>query len=298
MRWLANQGYLLMVVTSLFWSGNAIIGRGVHEVIPPVGLAFWRWAVTLPIFVALAWPYLKRDLPVLIQHWRWMVFLAALAIAGYNTIVYTGLDYTTAINMVLINSARPAIIVLMSYLFFGVSVRGWQAVGLILGFLGAAVILFRGDVERLVAFELNFGDLWIFVATIVWALYTVFLPKRPPIHPASFMAYSVVIGLVLLLPFYLWEAIAVEAVPLVADTVGAVLFLALFSSVVAYLGYNRVVELLGANVAGTSSYLVMAFGVVLAIVVLGEAFHLFHAAGLALLLAGTYLATRKKAKPL
>jgi len=298
MRWLTNQGYVLMVITGLFWSGNAIVGRGVHEIVPPVGLAFWRWAATLPIFVALAWPYLRRDLPVLLQHWRWMLVLPALAIALYNTIIYFGLDHTTAINMVLINSARPAVIVLLSYLIFHVTVSGMQSIGLVLGFIGTGVILFQGELARIATLELNIGDLWIFVATIVWAVYTVFLPKRPPIHPASFMAYSVMIGLILMLPFYVWETVAVEAVPLVAEAVWAVLFLAVFSSVIAHMGYNRIVELLGANKAGATSYLVMAFGVIIAIIVLGEEFHPFHAAGLAMLLTGTYLATRKETKPL
>ena len=298
MRWLTNQGYVLMVITGLFWSGNAIVGRGVHEIVPPVGLAFWRWAATLPIFVALAWPYLRRDLPVLLQHWRWMLVLSALAIALYNTIIYFGLDHTTAINMVLINSARPAVIVLLSYLIFHVTVSGMQSIGLVLGFIGTGVILFQGELARIATLELNIGDLWIFVATIVWAVYTVFLPKRPPIHPASFMAYSVMIGLILMLPFYVWETVAVEAVPLVAEAVWAVLFLAVFSSVIAHMGYNRIVELLGANKAGATSYLVMAFGVIIAIIVLGEEFHPFHAAGLAMLLTGTYLATRKETKPL
>ena len=90
MRWLTGHGYVLMVITGLFWSGNAIVGRGVHEIVPPVGLAFWRWATTLPIFMAIAWPHLKKDLPVLLQHWKWMGFLSALGIALYYRRQRTG----------------------------------------------------------------------------------------------------------------------------------------------------------------------------------------------------------------
>ena len=100
----------------------------------------------------------------------------------------------------------------------------------------------------------------------------------------------------MMLPFYLWETLAVEPVPLVAQAVWAVLFLAIFASVIAHMGYNRIVELLGANKAGVTSYLVMAFGVLIAIVGLGEEFHVYHAVGLVMLLAGTYLATRKEGK--
>jgi drug/metabolite transporter (DMT)-like permease len=296
MRWLTNQGYVLMTLTALVWSGNAIVGRAVHEIVPPFGLAFWRWAATLPVVVIIAWPFLRRDFPAVVRGWRWMVFLAAIGITVYNSVIYLGLDHTTAINMVLINSARPAMIVALSFIAFRERVTTTQTVGLVLGFLGTFVVLFRGEFERVATLQLNIGDMFIFVATVSWAVYTVFLPKRPPIHGASFMAYSVLIGVLLLLPFYLWESATIETVPLVAETIWAVLFLSLGASVIGHMGYNRIVELLGANVAGVTSYLVMAFGVVIAIIALGEAFHAYHAAGLALLLVGTYLATRKEAK--
>jgi drug/metabolite transporter (DMT)-like permease len=295
MRWILNNGYILMIATSVSWASNSVIGRAVHEVVPPIGLAFWRWAATLPFFIAFAWPYMRRDWPVLLANWRWMLFLCTLGIAMYNTIIYFGLDHTTAINMVLINAMRPAVIVLLSFLIYRVTVGRIQALGLFCGFIGTLVILARGDLSVLLGVEFNIGDLWICVATLIWAVYTVFLPKRPQIHPASFMAYSVLIGLVLMLPFYIWETATVEAVPLNAEAISAIVALAVFSSVIGHMGYNRIVDLKGANVAGVTSYLVMAFGVLMAILFLGEDFHAFHAAGLALLVVGSYLATRKEA---
>ena len=295
MHWVLNQSYILMVATSVSWASNSIIGRAVHDVVPPIGLAFWRWAATLPFFIAFAWPYLRRDWPVLVANWRWMVFLATLGIAMYNTIIYFGLDHTTAINMVLINAVRPAIIVTLSFLIYRITVGRSQTVGLAFGFIGTLVILARGDIAVLVGVEFNIGDLWICVATLIWAIYTVFLPKRPQrMHPASFMAYSVLIGLLLMLPFYVWETATVQAVPLNAEAMWAIAALAVFSSVIGHMGYNRIVDLKGANVAGVTSYLVMAFGVLMAIMFLGEEFHAFHAVGLALLVVGSYLATRKE----
>jgi drug/metabolite transporter (DMT)-like permease len=298
MRGLLNSGPVLMLVTSLFWSTNSVVGRGVHDIVPPVGLAFWRWAVTLPIFALMAAPYLRRDWATLKTDWGWLAFLAALGIAGYNAIIYFALHYTTAINMVLINAQRPIIIVALSYGLYRTKVSRMQTLGLVLGFLGTLVVMSRGDVDVLLRFEFNSGDLWIFVGTVIWAVYTVFLPKRPAIHPTSFMFYLVGVGTFILLPLYLWESTTVKAVPLDWDAVGAILFLAIFSSVIGHMGYNRLVELRGANVAGVTSYLVMAFGVVLAILILGEAFHTYHAAGLALLVAGSYLASLKDKRAL
>lgn len=295
MRWILNQGYILMVATSLAWGSNAVIARGVHDSVPPIGLAFWRWAATLPFFIAVAWPYMRRDWPIMLRKWPWMVFLATLGIATYNTVIYFGLDQTTAINMVLINAVRPAVIVLLSFIIFRVTVARGQALGLFFGFLGAVVILVRGDLAVLFGLQFNQGDLIICIGTMVWATYTVYFPKRPDIHPASFMAYAVIIGLLLMAPFYIWETLTVEAVPFTAETAWAVAGLALFASIIGHMGYNRIVDLMGPNAAGVTSYLVMAFGVIMAIIFLGEEFHPYHAVGLALLVVGSYLATRKEA---
>lgn len=295
MKWLTHNGYLLMAVTAAVWSGNAIIGRGVHEIVPPIGLAYWRFVATLPLFAILAWPHLRKDLPIALKHWPIMLVLGVLSIAVYNTFIYFGLDHTTAINMVLINTSRPVMIVILSFVFFRLTVTGLQSIGLFLGLVGTGVIVFRGDLDVLLGLKLNIGDLWVLAATVAWAIYTVFFHKKPKIHATSFLTFGVVIGLIFLTPFYIWEAIYVEAVPLVPTTYWSVAYLAVFSSVIAYLGYNRVVELLGANRAGTTSYLIPIFGVALAIPLLGETFHMFHAIGIALLLVGTYLASRAKA---
>lgn len=284
-----------MIATSLSWASNSVIGRAVHEIVPPIGLAFWRWAATLPFFLIMGWPYMRRDWPILLGNWKWMLFLATLGIAVYNTVIYFGLDHTTAINMVLINAVRPAIIVSLSFLFYRITVSRGQAIGLFAGFIGTVVILARGDLGVLLGVQFNIGDLWICVGTVVWAVYTVFFPKRPQLHPASFMAYSVSIGLLIMLPFYIWESVNVETVPLKAEALWAIAGLAVFASIVGHMGYNRIVDLMGANVAGVTSYLVMAFGVILAVVFLGEEFHPYHAVGLALLVVGSYLATRKEA---
>jgi len=187
MRLNVNSGYALIVLVAAIWSANALIGRGTHEIIPPIGLTFWRFAVALPIFVALAWPHLRADIPKAIAAWPTMLALSVLGVSTYNSFIYIGLDHTTAINMVLINTARPVIIVLMSLAFFRVQVNGLQAVGLALGLVGTGVIVFRGDMERLFDLSLNIGNLWVLAATIAWAIYTVFLHKRPKLHPADFL---------------------------------------------------------------------------------------------------------------
>jgi drug/metabolite transporter (DMT)-like permease len=294
LRWLLNQGYPLMILTAAAWSGNAVVGRGVTELVPPIGLAFWRWSLALPIFIAIAWPYLRRDFPIALANWPILVFLSVISVAMYNTFIYIGLNSTLAINAMLIHTGRPVAIVLLSYLIFRRKISAVQGIGLLIGLAGTAAIVLRGEWNLIAGISFNKGDLWIAVASFGWAIYTVFLHKRPKIHSASMMTFAVVIGLAFLAPFYLWESIYVRTVPVAPVSFWSVGFLAVISTVVAYMGYNKTVELLGANRAGLISYLVLFFGAVLAIIFLGEELAGYHGAGGGLIIIGTYLATKQK----
>ncbi len=293
---LLNNGYLLMILTMVIWSGNPLIGRGMHEILPPIGLAFWRWAIALPIFLILAGPRLRADWPVALRHWPIMVVLAVISVTAFNTLVYIGLQSTMAINSMLISTARPMIIVAMTFLFFGERINTVQAAGLVLALGGTATIMLRGNFDILGGVQLNPGDFWIVGATVAWAVYTVFLNKRPPIHPTSFMAFMVIIGLPLLAPLYLWEAFYVRPMPLVPEAFWSIGYLAFFGSAIAFFSFNRSVQLLGPNTAGLMAYLGPAIGSTGAIVLLGEQFRLYHGVGIAFILLGIYLGSRGRSK--
>ncbi|MFP6736644.1 MAG: DMT family transporter [Rhodospirillales bacterium] len=284
-----------MIVTALAWSGNHVVGRGVAELVPPIGLGFWRWSLALPIFLVIAWPHLRRDLPLALANWKIMVFLSVISVSMYNSFIYIGLNSTLALNSILINTARPVAIVLLSYFIFRRGISVVQGIGLAVGLLGTAAIVLRGEWNLIAGIALNPGNIWIAVASFGWAIYTVFLHKRPPIHDASMMTFAVIIGLAVLAPFYVWESLYVRPVPIAPVSFWSVGYLAVISTVVAYLGYNRTVEILGANRAGLISYLVFLFGAILAIIFLGEELAVYHGVGGVLIVIGTYLATRRKA---
>jgi len=294
MKWLYNQAYLLLIITAVTWSGISLIARATHETIPPIGLAFWRWALTFPIFLLIAWPYLRQQWPEVMKHWKIMLFLSLLSVTAYNTIIYFGLDQTTATNALLINTVRPVIIVFLSMLILQERINSLQALGFLLAIFGTGAIMVQGDPSILLTLEFNQGDILIVVATICWALYTVYLPKRPKINPAVFMTVTVGWGMAMLFPFYLYEAIFIEAVPVSMETVWSVGYLALISTVIAYLCYNRTVELVGANKAGLVSYIMPVVGTFLAWLLLDEQFEIYHAIGIALIVVGVLFATRSK----
>jgi len=285
--------YLLAALAPLLWSGNFILGRALNQTIPPIALSFWRWAVALLIVLPFALPLLRGQWGLVRRHWVVPSLLAVLGVTNFNTSVYLGLQTTTVTNAVLLVSTTPVLIVFLSFLLLRQRVSPRQGAGILLSLAGVAVIVARGDLQALVALRLNGGDLWVLGAVASWALYSVCLRWRPAgLDPLAFLTATMVIGLVPLLPLYLWELGRGLRFEVDAVTLGAIGYIALFPSVLAYVLWNRAVAELGANRTGQLLHLMPAFGAVLAIPLLGERMHGFHLAGIGLIAAGIALPTR------
>jgi drug/metabolite transporter (DMT)-like permease len=287
--------YLLLVLTALFWSGNFIVARAVHLNVPPIGLVFWRWFGAMIVVLPFAWRPMRADWPVIRRHWRIILALAAIGVASFNTLVYIGLQTTTALNAVLLQSAIPICIFIFAYVIFRDTVRPVQALGILLSLSGILAIVARGELATIPGLAFNRGDLLVFAAVVLWAIYSVLLHKRPALHPLSFLTLTIIISVVLLAPLYAWEHLSGRVMHLDRPTVLAVGYVAIFPSVLAYMFYNRGVDLIGANRAGTFIHLMPLFGSIMAILFLGETFHLYHAIGIALILGGLMLAARHHA---
>ncbi|WP_114861951.1 DMT family transporter [Azospirillum brasilense] len=292
-RRLFDQAWLLMMLPPLFWSSNAVLGRAVSGEVPPVGLAFWRWTLGMLLVLPFAWRHLRHDARALAKQWPVVLLLSALGIAVFNTFLYVGLHTTTALNAVMMQSSMPVLIVLMSLALFGDRVTPLQGVGIAVSLAGALTLIARGDPAVLIGLQLAAGDLWVLAAVLGYAAYTALLRRRPAVHGLSFIAVTFAGGAAMLLPFYLWESVGGNPMPITPTALGAVAYVALFPSIAAYLCFNRAVALVGANTAGMCIHLMPVFGSVLAILFLGEQPHLYHAAGIGLIAAGILLATRR-----
>jgi drug/metabolite transporter (DMT)-like permease len=289
--------YVLLVLTTLFWSGNFVLGRAVNAIFTPFTLSFWRWAVALAILLPFVWTSLREQGPLIRRHWPILLLLSLLGVVNFNTFVYIGLQSTTATNAVLMLSVTPVLIVALSFLLLRQTVTGWQALGIAISLVGVLVLVGRGEPRSLLARQVNPGDLWILAAVVSWALYSVCLRWRPAeLKPLNFQAATMAIGVVLLAPFYGWDLAQERWVALNAATVGVIFYLALFPSILAYIFWNRAVAELGANRAGQFLHLMPAFGAVLAMLFLGERLYGFHGVGIALIAAGIYLATGRGRK--
>lgn len=289
-----DQAFLLLGLAVLFWAGNAILGRAVRTDIPPIGLAFWRWTLATIIFFPFAWKHLKKDLPIVKENWKIITLLSFLGVGVFNTLLYTGLQSTTSVNAVLLQASMSALVLVQSRLLFKEKIRALQVLGIIIAFLGVAIIVFQGSTQALMAFRLNKGDAIIFIAVVFYASYTVLLKKRPKMHPFSFVLITFIFALPMILPIYLFETFTYKAVTLSTTTFLSFAYVAIFPSILSYIFYNRGVELIGANRAGLISYLTPVLGSILAILLLGESFRWFHAAGILLIMAGVFIATRLK----
>ena len=296
-RFLWSTAPLLLAFATLFWSGNFVLGRAVHEHIPPIALAFWRWAGAFVIVLGFAWPHLKRDAPVLRAQPGRLALLSLLGVATFNSMVYFGLNTTTVMNAVLLQSTMPLLIVLGSFLIYREPVRRVQMLALTISLAGVAVIISHGSLDALLGLSLRPGDGIIFLAVVFYALYSVLLRKRPAVHPLSFCAATFAIGSLMLLPVYVVEHVGYRQIHFDGPTALALVYVMVFPSLLAYLCFNRAVELIGANRAGQYLHLMPVFGTVLAAIFLGERLQTFHVAGAALIGAGILIAQYRVKKP-
>jgi drug/metabolite transporter (DMT)-like permease len=291
-HWLTNQPYLLLSITALCWAGNAIIGRLAAGHIPPVTLSFLRWSLAFLIILPFAWKHLERDWGAIRGKLGTMVILSITGIGAFNTLQYWALEYTQALNTLLLQSAAPLIVAVWSLFLLGVRLTLAQAIGVMLSLTGVLVILLHGDVTALSAIQFNKGDLIFLVALVIFGLYSVLTLKRPPIHALSFVAFTFGCGAACLIPLLIWEFLSRPAMALDTQNLLTLFYVAVFPSTVAYLCFNRGVQLIGANRAAPFFHVVPVFGAIMAIAFLGERPQAFHIIGFALVLTGVFVASR------
>jgi drug/metabolite transporter (DMT)-like permease len=295
-RSLWNSPWGLLVAANLFWAANIVLARGLAGQVPPVALAYWRWTGAFFVAVGFAWPRLRSDLPVMLRHWKTMLVLSATGIASYNTMSYIGLNSTTALNVLLLQSATPLIIIVWAYLLFRETPTTRQALGVLLSLAGVAAIAGHGSLQVLMHLQLNHGDLWVLLGLVIYAFYCVSLRTRPAVHPLSFLVAAMGIGSLMMLPFMVWEFISGARIHGGVPSYLAIAYIAVLPSFVAYLFFNRGVELLGSGPAGQSMHLMPLFGSVLAVLFLHEHFQTYHALGIGMIAAGIVLASFKSSE--
>jgi drug/metabolite transporter (DMT)-like permease len=291
--WLNHQPYLLLSLTSLFWAGNIVLARFVAGHVPPMTLSCVRWIGAFLMLLPFAWPHLKQDWPAIRARLPLMVALSATGFAFNNAISYAALQYTEALNALLIQSSGPLFVALWALILFGVRLTWAQLAGIAISLLGVLTILLRGDLAALLSIRFNRGDVMFAGAVLSFGLYSALVTRRPKTHQLSLISFTIGCGAILLLPFSVWEysaGVTLKPDLLTAATLG---YVVIFPSTLAYLFFNRGIALIGPNRAAPFLHLVPVFGSAMAILLLGEQPRLFHLVGYVLVLAGVVIASRQ-----
>jgi drug/metabolite transporter (DMT)-like permease len=285
-----RNAYVLLLLTTLFWGGNAVAGKMAVGHVSPMFLTTARWSIACVVLLAFGWPRLKADWPMVRKRLVFLTVLSSAGFAVFNLALYSALLFTSAINVSIEQAGMPMLIFVANFILFHLRVTWAQIVGFVVSLAGVALTAAHGEPARLLDLDVNLGDALMLIALVVYAGYTVALRFRPAVHWQSLMIVMCGAAAVCSIPFAIAEYLYGAAV--VPDTQGwAVIgYTALFPSILAQVFYIRGVELIGANRAGLFINLVPIFGTLLAIVLLGEAFHAYHAVAMAMVLGGIAMA--------
>lgn len=290
------MAYLLLSLTALFWAGNFVLGRAMHLVISPIIMAEMRWLLALLIILPFLLPRLKKNKTIILQHWPVLTLLSVLSVACFNTFIYLGLTITTATNATILQSVIPIVILILSALCFKENVSKQQWLGVFISLSGVLILITKGDLSSLANYTINQGDIYVLIAVVLWAIYSILLRYRPAeLDGFTFFGITVLFGSIALLPFSLIEYHYYSPVIVWQNsTLLAILYMAIFPSILAYIFWNKGVSELGAAKAGLFIHLMPCFGLILSSFFLNEKIYPFHIGGILLIFYGIYLAVFTK----
>lgn len=281
---------MLLALTTLFWAGNSIGGKLAVGHVSPMVIVTLRWvsvAVALYLFnrqrIAADWAVARSRMP-------YLLLMGTLGFTVFSVAIYYALVYTTALNASILQGSMPLFVFAVSYMLFSSRIVRAQAIGFTLSFLGVIVVAAQGRFGNLLALNVNPGDALMLVAIVAYAIYTGGLRSKPTMHWASLMFLLCLGASLTSLPLLALEM--QQGAMLLPDTRGwlIVLYIVIFPTLLSQIFFIRAVELIGPNRAGLFINLLPVWGTLLAIIVLGETFHAYHGAALAMILAGIGLA--------
>jgi drug/metabolite transporter (DMT)-like permease len=290
LRALAKRPYLLLSFAALLWAGNAIAGKLAAGHISPFMLTSLRWLVALAVLLPLARHHLRRDWPLIRDNILFLSVLGTVGFTFFNNLLYLALNFTSAINVAIEQASMPLFVFLFNFLVFGQHPRSLQVAGFVLTLAGVAITVSAGQAANILALSFNLGDLLMIVAVMFYGAYSVALARKPPLHWLSFITVLALVALIASIPFTLFEVATGRHQAPDLQGWAVVLFAALLPAIMAQVSWVRGLEIIGSNRGGVFINLVPIFTAILAVLLLGEQFRLFHAIAMVLVLSGVWLA--------
>lgn len=286
------RGLLAALGATLIWAGNFVVARGIAHSIPPIQLNFWRWLLALACLLPLALPKLREDWPHMRRHWRHLAVMGLLGVTLLNTLIYKAGQTTQSLNMALLVPTAPVIILLLSRILYAEPITWRRLTGMIVVLFGVLTLLARGDWRHIAAVRFTHGDLWALAGAVCFALYSLFVRKRPKdLSIAGYNAALFALGLVILLPGLILEMAMLPPPVWNTPVLVGVAYSGVGCSFAAYLLWTRAIANIGPVLAGMVYYSLPLFAAMESTWLLGEHIAAYHLLGGALIISGILLAT-------
>lgn len=287
----------LLVIPPLLWAGNAVVGRMIHEMVPPITLNFIRWVLAFLILLPMAFHIYRRD-SMLWRNWRRYAVLGLLGVGLYNALQYLALQSSTPINVTLVAASMPVWMMMVGSLFFQAKVSRWQLAGAVLSIVGVLIVLSRGEIRQLLSLHLVLGDIFMIIATITWSVYSWLLTRGNDgelrNHWADFLLAQVSFGVLWSGLFSATEWVVVKSTIHWSPMLFAALaFVAIGPAVIAFRCWGLGVQRVGPNIASFFNNLTPLFAALMSAAFLGEAPHAFHALAFMCIVGGIILSSRR-----
>ncbi len=284
---------LLLFLTTLFWAGNTIAGRLAIGEVSPLAVVFLRWVFVSALMVTLYGRQVRAEWPMLRKHLPMMVLMGTIGLTAFNSLFYIAAHSTTALNLGIIQGSMPMFVLLGALLILRTPIRTLQALGVLVTMTGVVLIASRGDFSRLAGLEVNPGDGLMIIACILYSLYAVLLRNRPAVSGMVFFTVLSVVAAIVSIPVFAFEFVQGTVQWPTPKGWLIVAYISIFPSFLSQIFFMRGVELIGPGRAGVFINLVPILSSLLAVSLLGEPFHFYHAAALILVLAGIVLSERQ-----
>ena len=291
-----KTAYIFLILTTLFWSGNFIVGKAASLFeIPPFTLNFYRWTFAWLILAPFTLSEIIKKKDLILENIRLIAILGITSITIFNSIVYYSLNFTQVISGVLMISTIPVMIIVFCWVFNIEKTNAHQIFGVIFSLLGVVVIITKADLEILVNLNFNKGDLWMVIAMFSWAMYSALLKKKKlELSQLALLQTIISAGLIFLLPAYMIEFALGNRVNIHLPFVLTLTYVVLFPGLAAFIFWIKGISIIGANRSGIFLHLMPIFSTILAIIIFKEKFMIYHLIGAILIVTGIILSSKKK----
>ncbi len=288
--------YIFLVLATLFWSGNFIVGKAASLFeIPPFTLNFYRWTFAWLILAPFTFKEIFQKKSYILNNIKLILILGITSITVFNSIVYYSLNFTQVISGVLMISTIPVMIIFFCWVLKIEKTNFYQILGVIFSLLGVVVILTKADLNKLLDLNFNKGDLWMVVAMFSWAMYSALLRKKKfELSQTSLLQVIISAGLILLLPAYLIEMVLGHTVNINLPFVLTLSYVVIFPGLASFIFWIKGITLIGSNRSGIFLHLMPIFSTILAILIFKEKFMIFHLIGAILIITGIILSSKGK----